>query len=60
MNEQELRDTRYVWHCRNRRTNNCPQSCYYCKGTSCKSYIPNKGSYHDLYPIKTLIQKGVK
>lgn len=44
MNERELRDTRYVWHCQNRYSKFCQKD--YCKGTTCRGYRPTVSSYH--------------
>jgi hypothetical protein len=60
MTERELNDTRLVWHCQNRHTKIC-QNINFCRGTNCKVYLPNKGSYHDsIEPIKNFRKKEGK
>lgn len=43
-----------IWHCKNRKSEYC-KNYMACKGTFCKTYIPNRGSYHSYVsndPIK--------
>lgn len=49
--EEELRDTKYVWHCSMRRTSAC-KDFFRCRGNNCKNYKPNTGSYYDQNPTR--------
>jgi hypothetical protein len=51
MTDQELRDTKYVWHCNCRKTSAC-NDFYRCRGSECRNYKPNPGSFYDLNPIR--------
>lgn len=45
---EESRDVNRVWHCSERKSTKCYGDHYTCRGTGCKDYKPNKGSYHDV------------
>lgn len=52
-------DAKYVWHCKNRRRSLCRDNYTYCRGTACKNYEPNCGSYHDtIEPIRKGVLKN--
>lgn len=45
MTNNELYDTKYVWHCKNRHTKSCSMKYFKCRGTECNDWCGSKDCY---------------